>query len=183
MKYFGWTLFVLTSFLLFACRQKVDKEGAVVASIRQTGRLVTVEYSLSKIVKAADNRTWYKIGERRILISAQAIVKAGVDLQNIGPDDVTVTGDDIRLKVPPPQVFSLSLPPEGIRVLYENTTLFRNKFSAAERELLLRQAERQIRSLTDSLGILKTAQTNADVFLRKLLQQGGYKNVTITFEK
>ena len=183
MKYFGRSLFVLTSLLFFACKETVDKEGALIASIRQTGQLVTVEYSLSKIVKAADNRTWYKIGERRILISAQAIVKAGIDLQNIGPGDVTITGDDIQLKVPPPQVFSLSLPPEGIKVLYENSTLFRGKFSAAEREVLLRQAERQIRSLTDSLGILKTAQVNADVFLRKLLQQGGYKNVTINFEK
>ena len=77
----------------------------------------------------------------------------------------------------------LSLPPEGIQVLYENNTLLRQQFSAAEREALLRQAETQIRSLTDSLDILKTARTNADIFLRKLLQQGGYKNVTVTFNK
>ena len=183
MKYFGRCLFVLTSLLLFTCKKAANKEGAVVDSIRQTGQLVTVEYSLSKIVRAADNRTWYKIGERRILISVQAIVKAGVDLQSIRAEDVAITNDEIRVTVPPPQVFSLSIPPEGIRVLYENASFFRDRFSAAERENLLQQAERQIRSLTDSLGILKTAQTNAEIFLRKLLQQGGYKNVTITFGK
>jgi hypothetical protein len=183
MKYFGRLVFVLTSLLLFACKNAVNKEGAVVQSIRQTGQLVTVEYSLSKIVRAADNRTWYKFGERRILISAQAIVKAGVDLQAISPEDVAINGDDIQLNVPRPQVFSLSIPPEGIRVLYENTSLFRERFTAAERETLLRHAERQIRSLTDSMGILKTAGTNVEIFLRNLLQQGGYKNVTITFEK
>lgn len=178
-----WSVFVLTSLLLFACEKAADREGAVVQSIQQTGKLVTVEYSLSKVIRAADNKTWYKIGERRILISARATVTAGVDLQNITAEDVSISGEEIRLRLPPPQLFSVSLPPEGIQVLYENTSLFRQRFTAAEREALLRQAERQIRSLTDSLDILKTAQINAETFLRNLLQQGGYKNVTITFDQ
>jgi hypothetical protein len=183
MMYFGRLLLLLTYFLLFACKKAENKEASVVQSIQQTGQLVTVEYSLSKVVRAADNRTWYKIGGRRILISTEATVKAGVDLQSITAGDVSITGDDIRLNVPSPQVFSVSIPPDKIRVLYEEVSFLRERFTAVEREALLRQAERQIRSLTDSLGILKTARTNADIFLRKLLQQGGYKNVTITFDK
>lgn len=152
-------------------------------SIQQAGQLVTVEYSLSKMVKAADNRTWYKLGDRRILIATEATVKAGVDLQYISPDNVTIDGDAVQLQIPPPRVFSISIPPEKIRVLYQDVSYFRSQFSAAEREVLLRQAERQIRSLTDSLGILTTAQTNAETFLRNLLQQAGYKNIAITFEE
>ncbi len=180
---FGWPFLVLTCLLLFSCQKKEKKERDVVQSIQQTGQLVTVQYSLSKIVKATDNKTWYKIGDRRILISTEATVKAGVDLQSIKEEDVAISGDGIRLRVPPPQVFSVSIPPEKIKVLYEDVSLLRNHFTAAEREVLLQQAERQVWALTDSLGILKTAQTNADLFLRKLLQQGGYKNITITFGK
>lgn len=176
-------LFFLTYLLLFSCKKKEDKEGAVVQSIQQTGLLVTVEYALTKMVKASDNRTWYKLGDRRILISADASVKAGVDLQNITSDDVSINGDAISLQVPAPKIFSVSIPPERIRVLYQDVSFFRTRFSAAEREALLRQAERQIRSITDSLGILATAQTNADTFLRKLLQQGGYQNISIEFKK
>lgn len=174
---------VLTYFLLSSCREPKNNENAIVQSIQQTGRLVTVEYALSKVVRAADNKTWYKVGDKRILISVEAIVKAGVDLQSITPGDVTVNGDEITLQLPPPEVLSLSMPPDKIRVLYEDVSAFRSRFSAAEREALLRQAERQIRSLATSLGILKTAGTNAELFLRKLLQRGGYKTINIRFEK
>jgi hypothetical protein len=180
---FGSVLSVLTSFLLFCCKNRENKEGSIVQAIQQTGQLVTVEYSLSKMVRAADNNTWYKFGDRRILISTEATIKAGVDLQGITAEDVSVTGDNIELSVPPPQVFSVSIPPDKIQVLYEDVSPLRSRFTAAEREALLRQAEKQIRSLTDSLGILQTARVNAETFLRNLLQQGGYKNVTIRFEK
>lgn len=176
-------LFILTYLLLFSCQKKENKENAVVQAMQQTGQLVTVEYSLSKMVKAADNHTWYKLGERRILISTEAIVKAGVNLQTITEDDIIIEEDAIRLRVPAPQIFSVSMPPEKIKVLYQDVSFFRTRFSATEREAMLRQAERQIRSLTDSLGILATAQTNADTFLRKLLQQGGYQSITIEFKK
>jgi hypothetical protein len=176
-------LLVLTYLLLFSCGKKKDEENTVLQAIQQTGQLVTVEYSLTKMVKARDNRTWYKVGDRRILISTEATVKAGVDLQTISDDNFSVSGNTIRLEVPAPRVFSVSIPPEKIRVLYQDVSFFRTQFSAAERETLLKEAERQIRSITDSLGILTTAQTNADTFLRKLLQQGGYQDITIEFRK
>jgi hypothetical protein len=171
----------LTYLLLFSCQKKEKKQGSIVQSIQQTGRLVTVEYQLSKMVKANDNKTWFKMGDRRILISTEATVKAGVDLQTVRPEDVVISEETISLKLPPPQVFSISIPPDKIKVLYEDVSFFRSRFTAAEREVLLRQAESQVRSLVDSLGILKTAQVNAELFLRKLLQQGGYKNITISF--
>ena len=174
---------VLTYLLLFSCHKKEKEQGSILQAIQQTGKLVTVEYSLSKMVRANDNKTWYKQGDRRILISTEAVVKAGVDLQTIVAGDVSVDENSISLRVPPPQVFSISIPPDKIKVLYEDVSFFRQRFSAAEREALLRQAESQIRKLTDSLGILKTAQTNADLFLRKLLQQGGYQNIDIRFEQ
>ena len=175
--------FLLTSFLLFSCGKKEQKDNLVVQSLQQTGHLVTVEYTLSKIVKATDNRTWYKLGDRRLLIAVEAVVKAGVDLQHIAPEHITIQDSSIHLNLPSPTVFSVSLPPDKIRVLYEDVSFFRSRFTAAEREALLRQAESQIRALTDSLGILTTARVNAETFLRNLLQQGGYKSITIKFAK
>jgi hypothetical protein len=174
---------VLTYLMVFSCQKKEKEQGSVLQAIQQTGRLVTVEYTLSKMVRADDNKTWYKRGDRRILISAEAIVKAGVDLQHITAGDVSAGENSISLRVPKPEVFIVSIPPDKINVLYEDVSLFRQRFSAAEREALLRQAEHQIRKLTDSLDILKTAQANADLFLRNLLRQGGYQNITIRFEK
>ncbi|HEV7333682.1 MAG TPA: DUF4230 domain-containing protein [Flavisolibacter sp.] len=177
------TLFLLTLVMLFSCGRNEKKESVVVQSIQQTGKLVTAEYSLSKMVKASDNKTWYKIGDRRILISAEATVKAGIDLQTLGEDNVDISDEAIRVQLPLPQIFSVSIPPEKIRVLYQDVSFFRSQFSAAEREDLLRQAERQVRTVADSLGILQTAQKNAELFIRNLLQQGGYQTVTIEFKK
>ena len=169
--------------MLFSCGRKEKAEGAVVHSIQQSGKLVTAAYSLSKMVKASDNKTWYKAGDRRILISTEASVKAGIDLQTLGKDDVEISGEAIRILLPSPQIFSVSIPPEKIRVLYQDVSFFRSQFSAAEREELLRQAERQVRTVADSLGILQTAQKNAELFIRNLLQQGGYQTITIEFKK
>ncbi|MDQ3277211.1 MAG: DUF4230 domain-containing protein [Bacteroidota bacterium] len=177
------TLFLLIVAFVFSCGKKEKNERNVVQSIQQTGKLITAEYSLSKMIKASDDKTWYKVGDRRILISAEASVKAGVDLQTIGGKDVSVNGDAITIQLPSPQIFSVSIPPDKINVLYQDVSAFRSRFSAAERESLLRQAEKQVRSVADSLGILQTAQTNAALFIRNLLQQGGFETVTIEFAK
>ena len=163
------------------CRQKQRDESAVVQSIRQTGRLVTAEYTLQKMVKAADNQTWYKVGDRSILISVQAVVKAGIDLQQVTKENVSFQDSVMRVQLPKPAIFSVSLPPEKIRVLFEDVAIFRSRFSAAEREGLLRQAETQVRRLADSLGILRTAQENAATFLRRLLLRPDIKEVKLEF--
>ncbi|RYZ49046.1 MAG: DUF4230 domain-containing protein [Chitinophagaceae bacterium] len=177
------TFFLLTLLLLFSCGREEKAERNIVQAIQQSGKLVTAEYSLSKMVKARDNQTWYKIGDRRILISTEASVKAGVDLQTLSAEDVAISEESIRVNLPAAQIFSVSIPPEKIRVLYQDVSVFRSKFTAAERESLLRQAEAQVRSVADSLGILQTAQKNAALFIRNLLQQGGYKTITIDFKK
>jgi len=177
------TLFLFIFGWLFSCGREEKKESNVLQAIRQTGRLIIAEYSLSKMVKASDNKTWYKVGDRRILISVEARVKAGVDLQVVGEEDVSVSGDAITIRLPAPQIFSISLPPDKINVLYQDVSAFRSQFSAAERENLLQQAEKQVRSVADSLGILQTAQKNAALFIRNLLQQGGFETVTIESKK
>lgn len=179
----GHSFLLLTYLLLFSCKEKEKAGKEVFESIQQTGKLVTVEYSLSKMVKAADNRTWYKLGNRRILISTEATIKAGIDLQFITKDDVAVSGDAIRLQVPPATIFSIAIPAEKIKVLYQDVSFFRREFSAAEREDLLRQAEKQVRALAGSMGIVAAAQKNAETFLRNLLKQGGYTTISITFTK
>ena len=75
----------------------------------------------------------------------------------------------------------LSIPPDKIRVAYEDIGAFRSVFSAAEREQLVAQAESQILSLADSLGILQTAENNAATFMQHLFQEAGYKKNSVHF--
>ena len=56
---------------------------------------------LEKVVILEDVK-WY--GENRVLLLAHGIVKAGIDLKRITPDDVTISGKIISLRLPPPQI-------------------------------------------------------------------------------
>ncbi len=170
---------------IFSCREKQQKPDVsqLILSLQQTGQLVTTEYTLTKVIRASDDRTWYKWGDRKILINCEANLKAGVDLEQITTHDFIKQKDtSITISLPHAKLFSLSIPPDKIRVAYEETGFLRDPFSAGEREQLVAQAEPQIKSLVASLGILQTTENNAALFVKRLFQNGGYKTVNVVFE-
>lgn len=152
-----------------------------VFQLREMGQLATTEYELSKVVRARDEDTWYKVGERRMLVSCRAQIKAGIDLSQIRDIDIQADGDRISIKLPPPQILTFSIPPENIKVVYSDVGPFRSPFSQAETNAIMQQAERQIRRQADSLNILQQAQEGAAVFVRNFFQQAGYKEVDISY--
>src|SRR4051794_17307530 len=177
---------VITLFLLFISCRKKEKERdlpSTILAIQETGKLATAEYTLTKIIRASDDQTWYKVGDRKILMSCEAHLKAGIDLQHIDKNNFTVENDStITITLPHAQLLSVDIPPGKIQVAYQDIGVLRDPFSAAEREQFLAQAERQIKALAASLGIMKTAETNAITYMQHLLQQAGYKQVSVTFE-
>jgi transcription initiation factor TFIIIB Brf1 subunit/transcription initiation factor TFIIB len=80
------------------------------------------------------------------------------------------------------QLLSLNIPPESIKIHHLEVGVLRDEFSSSEREKMLAQAETQIRNISDSLGIMKTAQENASAFMMNLMKQNGYETVTINFK-
>lgn len=170
----------LAAFLLPGCREDRRLENTILA-IKKTGMLVTAEYTLGKIVKASDDKTWYKVGNRKILMSLEAELKAGIDLQDLTGKNFRQKDNTLFVTLPHARIFSLSIPPEKIKLEYQEIDLLRDNFSAAEREKLLAQAEGQIRKLANSLKILNTAEENAALYFENLLQQNGYQKVQVTF--
>lgn len=172
-------------FLIFSCNKdpKQPDLSNLVLSLKETGNLVTTEYTLSKVIRASDDQTWYKWGDRKILINCEANLKAGVSLQHISKENFNIKSDsNLTVILPHAQLFSLNIPPDKIQVAYQEIGAFRDPFSAAEREGLLAQAEPQIKLLVTSLGILQTAENNATIFIKGLLKQAGYKVITVEFQ-
>ena len=169
--------------ILFAigCSKKDNEQKEILFSLREMSDLATVEYTVTKIIKANDNKTWFKIGDRRILMSCEAHIKAGMDMARITEKDFIIHGQDIALTLPQPQVISLSIPAELIKVEFQDISLFRDPFNSAERDQLAAQAETQIRNSVDSLGILQQAKINTSLFINNLLVRLGYQNITITY--
>ena len=179
-------LFVLPlSLCLVSCKGSLGKEESLPVKLErtlsQTSELGVVQYKLRKVVKANDDQ-WYKLGERKILYSCAAYIKAGVDLREFSPQDVELTPEGkVIVTMPHAKVLSVDIPLDEIVLAYEQVTLLRAPFSAEERNTILKEGERQIREDIPSLGILSSAESQASKFFEILLHDMGYKDVEVIF--
>jgi Protein of unknown function (DUF4230) len=173
---------LLLLFIFLSCNEKsVPKQKQEILSLKEMSELATAEYSITKVVKANDNQTWFKVGERKILLSCSGSIKAGIDLSVLKEENILIEKKNITLNLPPAKVIHLNIPPESIQVEYEQVGFLRDKFSYAEQNELMIQAEKQIRQVADSIGIIQSAESNAKVFIAGFLKRLGYQYVTINF--
>ena len=91
-------------------------------------------------------------------------------------------GRSVSMVLPHAVVLSINIPPELIRLEYEDVTGFRSHFDDRERQALLKQGEREIVRDLPKLGILTEAEANAEEFFRSMLTQMGFENIQINFE-
>lgn len=164
-----------------AREETVHREIEAITAMRQ---LSLVEYRVRKIVKADDEGPWYKIGDRKILLSCTAYLKAGIDLTGFSADDVDIDRADNRvtITIPHATLLSLDIPSSEIREEFDHVTLLRSGFTAEERNALLRQGENQIRASVPSLGILEKAEENARRFFESVFSKMGFTTVEVVFK-
>ncbi len=122
---------ILLVLLIASGCSKNQQQKEILFSLREISELATVEYTVTKIIKANDNKTWFKIGERKILMSCEAHIKAGVDMSSITKKDFIINDKDITLQLPPPKVISLSIPAETIKVEFQDMTILPGESAAA----------------------------------------------------
>ena len=178
---------LLPTLLLSGCatresaEEKAAKEIEALSSVKELG---LVEYRVRKIVKANDEGEWYKLGERKILFSCTAYLKAGIDLGTFSLSDVDMDRETgtVTVTLPHATLLSVNIPASEIRQEYDQVTLLRSSFSAQERNLLLRQGERQIRESVPSLGILEKAEENATLFFTSLFSKMGFSTIEVKFK-
>ena len=153
-----------------------------IMALQNLQNLATVEYTVTKVVKASDDIAWYKPGERKILITCQASVKAGIDLASLQPDDIEIKGKSIRIKLPEPKMLTVNMSPENIKVAYSEIGLLRDDFTSAERNALVAQAEKQVWNAGEALGIVAQAKLNTQTFMTNFLMQLGFEKISLTYD-
>ncbi|MEO9210930.1 MAG: DUF4230 domain-containing protein [Ginsengibacter sp.] len=152
-----------------------------VLGLQKMSDLATAEYVVTKIIKANDNKTWYKIGDRKILMTCKASLVAGIDLSRLSKKDIQIDKENITITLPRAKLLYINIKPEDIKTSYQDISVFRDNFSSQEKNNLAAQAEKQIKESVDSLGIFITAETNATLFINNFLQKAGFKNININF--
>jgi hypothetical protein len=147
--------------------------------IRSIGTLSTSEYTVGKIIKLNDEGEWYHWGDRKILISCKAKIKAGVNLNNLKAEDIKVTGKKIEIQLPPAEIISFEMNPDQIKTEMVDVSGFRGGFSQQEKNKILRLGEKSIREDMKELNIINDAETNAIVFLTDFYKNLGFEEIII----
>ena len=175
-----WLGLVGPRWLGLASRPRLYGTATVLQQVQTLSELVTVKYVMEKVVILEDAK-WYPGGESRVLLIAHGIVKAGVNLRELSPEQVSVTGKRISLRLPPAQITDAYLDETQTRVVERTTGLLR-LFDKDLEQTARQNAVDDIRRSARVAGILKDAEDRAKDQLRLLLIQLGFEQVDFRTE-
>lgn len=175
---FGSQISTQVSQVLHPTPTVVPDPVTIVREVRALSRLETIRYSVEKVITAETGQGafGFLFGDR-LLFVAHGYVIAGVDLNNLGPDDVTF--DDkgrVYLSLPSPEVFFATLDNDKSYV-YDRETGLLTKGEVTLEATARQVAEEEILSAALEDGILEQAQTNAENYLYRFLRSLGFSDV------
>jgi len=147
--------------------------ASVVHEVQSLSELVTVKYVMDKVVVLEDVK-WY--GENRVLLLAQGVVKAGIDLKRLKPEDATISGKTITLRLPPPQILDAYLDDKASQVIDHTTGLLR-AFDKDLEQTARKNAVDDIARAARNAGILDEADKRGRAELGHFLKQAGFAAV------
>jgi len=155
---------------------RIQNTATMLKRVQTLSELVTVKYVLEKVVILEDVK-WY--GENRVLLVAHGVVKAGVDLQEIKPEDVRVDNKKVVVKLPPARITDVYLDDKKTRVVDRTTGLLR-AFDKDLEQSARRQAVEDLSISARFNGINGDAEERARLQLTNLFHQLGLEVEFVT---
>jgi hypothetical protein len=168
--FLGITLPRLTG---FAFGPRAYNTTALLQQVQTLSQLVTVKYVIEKVEVLEDVKWIAGLGESRVLLVAHGTVKAGVDLGQLQPGDLRVSGKHLVIHLPRAQITDAYLDERQTRVVERSTGLLRSFDKDLEQTARLNALE-DIRHAARTGGILKDAEERARVQLKNLFGSLGY---------
>ena len=154
---------------------------AVVTQVQRLNQLVTVKYSIQRIVGLREPKV--PLGEESILLMVQGEALAGVDLSKLTPGDVTYTGkQSVVIALPAARLFNIYLDEKQTKVWDHQVTWWTPwvPYDPDLEHKARMQALEDVRNAALQMGILDQAQTNAEASIRNLL---GALQFSATFKR
>jgi hypothetical protein len=155
-------------------------QPTVVRQIQLLQRLETVSYTMDKIISGEHANPYlpkFLAGDRMLLVVHGEVV-AGINLADLRPGDVQVSGRKVSIHLPSAEVFSTRIDNARTKVYSRDTGLFSSPDPDLESEVRV-EAERQLQQAALQDGILKTANDNARTTVSGMLQGFGFHEVDI----
>lgn len=145
-------------------------QPTVVVQIRRLARLESVAFTMDKMVSGdREGRVLpaFLTGDR-ILLEVHGEAVAGVDLTQLTPSNVQVSGRSVHVHLPPAQIFTVALDDQKTHVYSRQTGILVPVDPSLESEVR-EQAVENLRQSALASGILATAHQNACATVTKLL--------------
>lgn len=166
--------------LVSARTTRIDtSQPTVVVEIRRLARLESVSFSMDKMVSGdREGRLLpaFLTGDR-VLLEVHGEAVAGVDLNQLKPSDVQVSGRSIHVRLPAAQIFAVALDDAKTHVYQRQTGLLVPVDSSLEGEVR-EQAVENLRQSALAAGVLATARQNARATVTRLLLGLNFNPVT-----
>ncbi|HEV7926698.1 MAG TPA: DUF4230 domain-containing protein [Verrucomicrobiae bacterium] len=148
---------------------------ALLQKVQTLSQFVTVKYTLEKVVEY-DDAKWY--GDSRVLLVAHGVVKAGIDLSQLAPGDVQISGKTICMTLPRARITDVYLDDRQTQIVDHTTGILR-VFDKDLEQTARRQAVDELRLAASQNGIMKDAAEKGQSQLTILLYQLGFTNISL----
>jgi len=154
---------------------------AVVRDIQGLSELVSVKYTVQKVVALEEKKS--PVGAEKLLLIVQAEVLAGVVLSDLSTTGVKIlAGGNVKIELPPPRILHIVINDKETKVWDRQITWWTPWVSPdpdLERQARL-AATKSIEQAALEMGILDQARRNAEVVIRNLLQSLGARSVELS---
>ena len=170
--FIGW---VIPRFTSTTSGPQIQGTATILRQVQTLSELVTVKYVLERVVLLEDVK-WY--GENRVALVAHGVIKAGINLSDLKPEDLRIDQKKISMKLPYPIITDAYLDEKQTRVLERNTGIVR-AFDKELEQNARRQALDDLQRAARQTGILADAEERAVSQLTNLFHQLGFTDVKI----
>jgi hypothetical protein len=164
-------------------KPEVDVRSLIVSQVRGASELTTAVFTMEAVVPTRQDRNLggYTLGTTTLLYIAYGEVRAGIDLQDLKPDDVQVVNNTIQLKLPPPRILDSKIDVNRSTVYdYDRGFLSLGPDVAPQLQMLAqRETLKKIVTAACSNGVLAQANDRSQLVVEKLLNTAGYKQVEV----
>jgi hypothetical protein len=159
-------------------RGHVYSTSAILQQVQTLSELVTVKYVMEKVVIQEDppQSTIRRLlpDDTRVILVAHGIVKAGVDLSKMKPEDLRLSGKQVTMALPKAHITDAYLDERETKVVEHNTSFLRDFNKDLEQTARLNAVE-DIRRAARTSGILKDADDRARAQLKYFFSQLGFE--------
>jgi hypothetical protein len=159
---------------------RIVDAASVVHEIQRLNELVSVKYTIQKVVGLEENKVPF--GSEKLLLFVQAEVLGGIDLSTLAAGDVKLLPDKrMQVTLPPPKIVHIVIDDKATKVWDRRITWWTpwvpyNPDLERQARLAARDA---VEKAALDMGILDQARRNADTGVRSLLETMGVKSVVI----